>query len=321
MVVDTIVHGSVRTSNRSTHRRTLRMRAVASFKRLREQLRAWKANHFPAVEKNEDDWALGEFEQPKALPPAQQRAIAPGPSALPNDPQGRAHTQRFQVPQQPQQRPAHPPFARPTNATGHVLDRFQIRLVELRSDPNLTAGKANWALQDLIRDLADLAAGERSVSRRSAQNVERAAQIGRALDAAAQAPGVEIRTETVVGPDGVERTIIPGAVQVMSSGAERVGDPTPTAQFQAITDDMQDPRSKLLDPVEPGSVVTSDAVDEPEQTPSPVHSETTGTQPAVPAQRPEGDPLPKREFVGGEVERPFAVERNEAEGEREQVAS
>lgn len=66
-----------------------------------------------------------------------------------------------------------------------------------------------------------------------------------------------------------------------------------TGVLPVITADMLDPRTAAL---------PADVVDEPAQSESPLHSETTGTIPAVPAQtRTESTPLPQREFVGGDA--------------------
>lgn len=259
-----IVPGSTRTSNPPSHRRTWRARVRTSLARLR----AWWASKSPAAVEGPGDWSKSDLEQlaeRAALPPVQQRPAGSGPSHVPD---GLGESGRS-IPLPTQPRP-HQPFApRPTKDT-HVAIRMQRILTEASWDPELTPSKLWASLRPLVDELCALVEQEQKQPERMERNQ------------AATAAQRVLLDDALHGAD--PEAIVTQAAASMVARATHVGSETPTGMLPVITDDMPDPRVAGHDPLDAEAVEVS-----------PVHAESGATVPAIPEQRPESDPLPKRE--------------------------
>ena len=222
----------------------------------------------------------------RTAPPSPQRYPAPGPSSLPSAP----HAQSGR-PLPLEVRPAPPQ---------DLLRDLIYKATDMLGRP-VNSRQAVAAFQQIMHDLSDRARAEHNIEQRTVRNQAAMAKTGADLVTAASVPGVELKTAVIPATETEpEREVIPDVVAQIKANALRASDPTSTAQFQPITDGMPDPRIAPLDPAEPGRVVAADVVDVPGVESSPVHTEDTGTLPAIPAQHgPVEVPLPQREHVGG----------------------
>lgn len=161
-------------------------------------------------------------------------------------------------------RPPHPQFGQTPAPMAHVLDRLIHKLVDLRSDPGMTAITAIERLYDLNIELSQLAQQEYDARRRMERNVQ---------DAQAQAALLADAERRGKGEQGVAQ-----ATDGIVGRAAHVVDPEQTGVMAPITEDTPDPRTAAV----PADVSEGD-VEQPE---SPVH---------------EGDgtplPLPSAEFL------------------------